>query len=222
MLELLAEPRGGTAIEVFVQQHRGPERYSQRTFWDHARCGRRGHNAWNLGALAGLLIPAPLNTSQMGLDLHFKDGGFFGTRKRCKCLTTGRTACLRGAQVMHFGHHRESRALTAALALAARLLPPTSGTGRLGLTSTVRTHRFFAFSAVEALVQVADRGLQCFHLRLQGRFPLDKPLLLPPPVVRLPLALDIGLLCQDDCLLGKGCGPPLVPWGKFGGRPHLG
>ena len=80
----------------------------------------------------------------------------------------------------------------------------------------------FALGAVQALVQVADRGLQRFHFRLQGRFPLYKPLVLPPPVVRLPLELDIGLLRQDDRLLGKGRGTTLVHWGKFGGRHHLG
>jgi hypothetical protein len=95
-------------------------------------------------------------------------------------------------------------------------------TRRLGLIHTIRACRFLALGAVQALVQVADRSLQRFHFRLQSRFPLDKPLMLPSPVVRLPLELDIGLLRQDNRLLGKGRGTPLVPWGKFGGRPHLG
>ena len=92
MLELLAEPRGGTAIEVFVEQHRGPERYPEWTFRDHARRGRRRHKAWNLRAPAHLLITTTLDAPQMGLDLHFDDGGCFGTRKRCKRLPTGWTA----------------------------------------------------------------------------------------------------------------------------------
>src|SRR5713226_2365237 len=92
MLELLAEPIGGTAIEVFVQQHHGPERYPQRTFRDHARRGRRCHDAWNLRALACLLITATLDTSKMSLDLHFNDHGFFGTGKRRERLTAGLAA----------------------------------------------------------------------------------------------------------------------------------
>jgi hypothetical protein len=158
----------------------------------------------------------------MSLDLHFNDGGFFGTRKRCKRLTTGRTACLRGAQGMHFRHDKQGRTVTAAMALTARLLPPMARTRRRGRIRIIRTCRFLALGAVQALAQVTDRGLQRFHFRLQGHFPLDKPRMLPPPVVRLPLELDIGLLRQDDRLLGKGRGTTLVPWGTLGGRPHLG
>ena len=90
------------------------------------------------------------------------------------------------------------------MALAARLLPPTSGTGWFALPGSVATRSFLALGAVEALVQVADRGLKRFHLRLQGCFPLYKPLMLPPPVVRLPRELDVGLLRQHHGLLGKG------------------
>ena len=63
---------------VFVEQYRGPERYPQWTFRDHAWRGRRRHDAWDLRTSARLVITAPLDASQMSLDLHFKDG-FFGT-----------------------------------------------------------------------------------------------------------------------------------------------
>ena len=105
---------------------------------------------------------------------------------------------------------------------AARLLPPMARTRRLGRIHIIRTCRFLALGAVQALTQVPDRGLQRFHFRLQGRFPLYKALMLLPPVVRLPLELDLGLLRQDDRLLGKGRGTTRVPWGKLGSRPHLG
>jgi hypothetical protein len=92
MLELLAEPIGGTAIELFVEQHHGPKRYPQRTFRDHARRGRRCHDAGNLRALACLLLTATLDASKMRLDLHCNNGGFFGPGKRCERLTAGRAA----------------------------------------------------------------------------------------------------------------------------------
>src|SRR5437879_10518531 len=172
MRELLAAPRGGTAIEVFVEQHRGPERYPEWTFRYHARRGRRRHKAWNLRAPAHLLITTTLDAPQMGLDLHFYDGGFFGTRKRCKRLTTGWTACLRRAQVMHFGYHEQGRTLTAAMALAAGLLPPMARTRRLGRRCILRTCRFLALGAVETLDQVAARCLKRGHMCRQGRFAL--------------------------------------------------
>ena len=152
---------------------------------------------------AHLVITAPLEASQMGLDLHFNDGGFFSTRKRGKRLPTGRTACLRGAQVMHFGYHHQGRTLTAALALAARLLPPRARTRRRGLSRIIRICRFFALGAVETLGQVADRRLKRGHFGRQGRFALDRPRVLRLPVICLPRELDIGLLRQHHALLGK-------------------
>src|SRR5262249_41616350 len=95
-------------------------------------------------------------------------------------------------------------AITAAMALAARLLPPISGTRWFALPGSVVTRSSLALGAVEALIQVADRGLKRCHLPLQGRFAFQQPRVLRPPVVRLPLELDIGLLGQHHCLLGKG------------------
>src|SRR5215467_1091900 len=138
MLELLAEPIGGTAIEVFVQQHCGPERYPQGTFRDHTWRERCRHKAWDLRAPARLVITAPLDAAKMGLDLHFNNGGVVSPRKRSKRRTTGRTACLRWAQVMHFRDHQQSRTLTAAMAFAPRLLPPLAQTQRLGLCHLIR------------------------------------------------------------------------------------
>src|SRR3989442_7000364 len=103
------------------------------------------------------------------------DGGFFGTRKRSKRFATGRAACLRGAQVMHFGHDQQGRTVAAAMALAARLLPPLARTRRLGLSHILRTCRFLALGAVETLGQVADRRLKRCHLCCQGRFALHRP-----------------------------------------------
>src|SRR3989442_15822600 len=106
------------------------------------------------------------------------DGGFFGTRKRSKRFATGRAACLRGAHVMHFGHHQQGRTVAAAMALAARLLPPIARTRRLGLTRMIGTRGFLALGAVETLCQVADRRLKRFHLCRQGRFALHRPCVL--------------------------------------------
>jgi hypothetical protein len=110
------------------------------------------------------------------------------------------------AQVIHFGHDREGGTITAAVPLTARLLTPWAGTGRLGAASMVRTCGLLALGAVETLVEVADRGLQRCHLRLQGHFALHKPRVLRLPVIRLPLERDRGLLCQHHALLGKGSG----------------
>src|SRR4029450_10247529 len=74
---------------------------------------------------------------------------------------------------------------------------------------------------VQPLLWVADCGLMSFHLRLQGGFSLQKSLVLPPPVVRLPFELDIDRLYQYHRLLGKGRGATPVHWCKFGGRPHV-
>src|SRR6266581_1508575 len=107
---------------------------------------------------------------------------------------------------MHFGYDQQGGTITAAVTLTARLLPPRAGTGRLGTASMVRTCGLLALGAVQTLVEVADRGLKRFHLRLQGHFALHKPRVLRLPVIRLPLELDIGLLCQHHALLGKGSG----------------
>jgi hypothetical protein len=47
-------------------------------------------------------------------------------------------------QVMHFDHHRQGGAITATMPLHARLLPPISRTGRLGVTGSLGTGRFLA------------------------------------------------------------------------------
>src|SRR6266700_7452376 len=104
---------------------------------------------------------------------------------------------------MHFGYDQQGGTITAAVTLTARLLPPRAGTGRLGTASMVRTCGLLALGAVQTLVQVADRGLKRFHLRLQGRFALERLLMLRPPVLGLPLELDIGLLRQHNTLLRK-------------------
>src|SRR6266571_563378 len=91
-----------------------------------------------------------------------------------------------------------------------------------GLPSTVRTRRFFAFGAVQPLGQVADDALECFHFHLQGRFPFHKPRVLCPPVVRLPLELDIGLLRQHHGLLGKGRGATTMYRRELGSGDQLG
>ena len=64
--------------------------------------------------------------------------------------------------------------------------------------------------AVQALAQGMDRGLQRFTSAFRAASRSTRRMS-PPPVVRLPLELDIGLLRQDDRLLGKGRGTTLVP-----------
>jgi hypothetical protein len=93
-------------------------------------------------------------------------------------------------QVMHFDHHRQGGAITATMPLHARLLPPIARTGRLGLTSSLRTGRFLALGSVEALVQVAHLSFKHFDLCLQGRFALHQARVLGPPVVGLPLEAE--------------------------------
>src|SRR5713101_7711751 len=78
-----------------------------------------------------------------------------------------------------------------------------------------------ALGAIQALGQVADRGLQRFHVRLQGGFPLHQPLVWRLPVVCLPCELDVGLLCQHHCLLRKGHRASPLHWPKFGRRDRL-
>src|SRR5712691_10481993 len=107
---------------------------------------------------------------------------------------------------MHFHHHWQGGTITTAMSPTPRLLPPLAGTGRLGRASPVGPRRLLALGAVQPLGQVADGGLERFHFRLQGRFPLHKPRVLRPPVVRLPRELDVGLLRQHHGLLGKGSG----------------
>src|SRR5437660_6386833 len=104
---------------------------------------------------------------------------------------------------MHFGHDKQDRTVTAAMALAARLLPPMARTQRLGLIRMIRACRFLALGAVETRGQFADPRLKRFHFCRQGRFALYRPRVLRPPVVRFPLELDIVLLRQHHRLLGK-------------------
>src|SRR6266849_5269510 len=86
MPQLFTQAMGGTDIEVCVQQDPRPDRHPQRAFRDHARCWGRRHNAGDLRTLTGLLVTRALDASNMGLDLDFDDGGFFGTGKRCERL----------------------------------------------------------------------------------------------------------------------------------------
>src|SRR5215475_3038421 len=107
------------------------------------------------------------------------------------------------------------------MALAARLLSPIAGTRWWARPGSVAPRSLLALGAVEALGQVADRGLKRFHLRLQGRFALQEPRVLCTPVVRLPLELDIGLLRQHHCLLREGGGARRTVRRHGGGRGQL-
>src|SRR6266849_3678925 len=122
---------------------------------------------------------------------------------------------------MHFHHHWQGGTITTAMSLTPRLLSPLAGTGRLRRASPVGPRRLLALGAVQPLGQVADGGLERFHFRLQGRFPLHKPRVLRPPVVRLPRELDVGLLRQHHCLLGKGRRASPVHRRKLGSRYRL-
>lgn len=145
----------------------------------------------------------------MRLDLDFDHGGLFCPRKQPEGCPTDRAVLLRRAEGRDFFHYWEWGTVPAAVPWPARLLPPLSGAGRLGLPRTVGACRFFTLGAVQALLQVADRGLTSRDVRLQGCFSLHQPLVLCPPVVRLPFELDIGLFCQHHRLLGKRRG--LIP-----------
>ena len=101
-------------------------------------------------------------------------------------------------------HYRQDGTFTANVPLTSRLLPPLSGTGQLGRASAVGAGSFLALGAIQALCQVADRSLKRFYCRLQGRFPLHKPLVVRPPGISLPPDGDIGRLHQHHGLLGKG------------------
>src|SRR5262249_38228819 len=116
------------------------------------------------------------------------------TRKRRERLPTGWAVFRRLAQVTPFRHDRQGGAITAAMPRTAGLLPPLAGIGQCGLHSTVRTRRFFAFGAVKPLGQVGDGAVQGSLSPLRGLFPSHNPRVWDPPVVRLPLELDIGLL----------------------------
>src|SRR2546427_2869934 len=96
----------------------------------------------------------------MSLDLHFDDIARFGTRKRREGLATLRTVLRCVTQVMHFDHHRQGGAITATMPLHARLLPPISRTGRLGLTGSLGTGRFLALGPVEARSEEHTSELQ--------------------------------------------------------------
>src|SRR5216684_6609606 len=122
---------------------------------------------------------------------------------------------------MHFHHHWQGGTITTAMSPTPRLLPPLAGTGRLGRASPVGPRRLLALGAVQPLGQVADGGPERFHFRLQGRFPLHKPRVLRPPVVRLPRELDVGLLRQHHGLLGKGRRASPVHRRKLGRRYRL-
>jgi hypothetical protein len=104
---------------------------------------------------------------------------------------------------MPFGHYREGGTVPAAVPLAAKLWTTRAGTGRLGAASLVRTYGLLALGAGQTLVEVADRGLQRFHLRLQDRFALERLLMVRPPVLGLPRELDRGLLRPHDTLRRK-------------------
>ena len=196
----------GTAIEIFVQQHHRPHRHPQGAFRDHARGRRRRHNAWDLGTRACFLVTGPLDAPNVGLHLHFDNIAGFDTRKRRQRLATLRAVLGRLAQIMHFHHDGQGRAITAAMSWRARLLAPLSSRSHSRLAKRLGTSGFLALLAVETLVEVAYLRFKGLHLRLQGRLALEALLVLRPPIVSFPLEGDIILLRQHHRLLGEGCG----------------
>jgi hypothetical protein len=153
----------------------------------------------------------------MRLDLDFNAGGGFGARKGPEGCPTAWAALLCGAQVADFIDDGEGGTGTAAVPRTAGLLAalPRADLGRG--TSLIEGRRFFAFRPVQALGEVANRGLLGFDCRLQCGFPLQQVLVLRPSVVRLPDKLDIGLFRQHHGLLGKGRRTLPVDWDKFRG-----
>src|SRR5262245_4701440 len=140
----------------------------------------------------------------MRLDLDFNNGGVFGSRKRAERFPTVWTAFLLWAQGADFDDDGQGGTVTAAVPQTARLLSPLARAAWGRGTSRIEGRRFFAFRPVQALGEVADRGLLGFHFSLQRGFPFQKLLVLRPPVIRLPSKLDIGLFRQYHGLLGKG------------------
>ena len=128
--QLLTEAVGRAAIEVFVQQDPRPDRHPQWTFRDETRRWRGRNDSCDLRALTRLVVALALDATHMGLDLDFDNARLFGAGKRQKCLTTGRAALRRLAQVVHFHHHGQGATITAAVPLTAGLLPPLASTGR--------------------------------------------------------------------------------------------
>src|SRR5216683_3542225 len=203
MRQLLTYAVGGTAREIFVQQHHGPYGHPQGAFRDHTRGWRRRHNTWALGTPTRRLVAGPLHTSNVGLYLYFDDIASFDTRKRRQRLATLRAVFGRLAHVMHFHHHRQSGTITAAVSRCARLLAPLPRMGLIGRAKRLGTGGLLALLPIEALGEVAQLRFKRLHLRLQGGFTLHQTCMLGPPVVGFPLEGDIVLLPQHYRLFGE-------------------
>src|SRR5881628_3859367 len=102
MLQRLAETGRGTAIEVFVQQDFRPHRHPDRAFGKESRCRWGRHDTRALRTATPLVVALPVDTTYMGLDLDFNDGGCFRGRKRAERFPTDCAAFLRRAQVADF------------------------------------------------------------------------------------------------------------------------
>src|SRR5262245_49066376 len=141
----------------------------------------------------------------MRLDVDFNDGGCFGARQEPEGFPTAWAVLLRRAQVADFVDDREPGPSPTAVPWPAGLLSALAGARGWGFAGLIGTRSFFAFRPVQALCEVANRGLMGFDCRLQGGFPLQQLLVLRPPVVGLPGKFDISLFRQHHSLLGKGC-----------------
>src|SRR5215471_10337693 len=119
---------------------------------------------------------------------------------------------------MPFRHHWQGATIATTMSLTTGLLPPLFWAVRLGRGRPVCTRCLLALGAIEPLLKIANRGLKRFHFPLQGRFPRHKLTMLGAPVVRFPLELDIGLLCQHPRLLGEGGGVRRIVRRQGGGR----
>jgi hypothetical protein len=108
----------------------------------------------------------------MRLDLDFNHSGLFRTRKRPECFPTDWAVLLRGTQIADFNHDGERGTVTPTMPPTARLLSSLSDARRFGHACPLRMGRFFTFCPIQALGEVADRGLMGFDFRLQRGFPL--------------------------------------------------
>jgi len=180
-------------VEVFVQQDFCPHRHPERAFGYQPRDRWGRDDPWELRTATPLGIALPLDTTDMGLDLDFNDGGGFGARKGLESFPTAWAALLRRAQGADFVDDGERGTGTATVPRTAGLLSALTGAHGWGFANLIGTRRFFAFRPVQALGEVTDRGLIGFDFRLQGHFPFRQLFVLHSPVIRLPLQFDIGL-----------------------------